>query len=150
MGTVFCPIHRNHIVYTFTRLNSPVINFAASARLLQYISIYWPYELPHCLCCCVCLNSHNQHTPCSASGTMVHDVSVVSIINTFKLCAVHKIYVGLTTETSCTNYRVEKTLKSLITSDWKACCVPYEMTPLFILTPCVLQTVCISSLHFVM
>jgi len=42
---------------------------------------------------------------------MVHDISVVSIINTFILCAVRKIYVGLTTETSCTNYRVDKNLE---------------------------------------
>ena len=31
MGNFFCLIHRDHIVYAFTRLNSPVINFATSA-----------------------------------------------------------------------------------------------------------------------
>jgi len=150
-GKLVCLINRDHTVYTFTRLNSPLINFATSARVLQCISKYWPCELPHCLCCCVCLNSHNQHTPCSASGTMVHDISAVSIINTLKLCAVHKIYVGLTTETSCTNYRVDRTLGKFIFNllwlESMLCFIRNDVT--FFLTPCVLQTHCISSLHFV-
>jgi len=40
-GKLFLPdTQGSHSVYTFTRLNSPVINFETSARVLQYISKY--------------------------------------------------------------------------------------------------------------